>query len=47
VLWVLRDNWNARQFYEAQGWQGTGEEMVEDRSGYAIPESRYAITLAP
>lgn len=45
VLWVLRDNWNARHFYEAQGWSATGEEMVDDRSGYAIPETRYAITL--
>jgi ribosomal protein S18 acetylase RimI-like enzyme len=45
VLWVLRDNANARHFYEAQGWSFTGEEFVEDRSGYAIPETRYAITL--
>jgi ribosomal protein S18 acetylase RimI-like enzyme len=45
VLWVLRDNTNARRFYEAQGWAFTGEEFVEDRSGYAIPETRYAITL--
>jgi ribosomal protein S18 acetylase RimI-like enzyme len=45
VLWVLRDNWNARHFYEAQGWSATGEEVVDDRSGYAIPETRYAITL--
>ncbi len=45
VLWVLRDNANARRFYEAQGWSFTGEEVVEDRSGYAIPETRYAITI--
>lgn len=45
VLWVLRDNWNARHFYAAQGWSVTGEEMVEDRDGYAIPETRYAISL--
>jgi ribosomal protein S18 acetylase RimI-like enzyme len=45
VLWVLRDNANARRFYEAQGWAFTGEEVVEDRSGYAIPETRYAITI--
>jgi ribosomal protein S18 acetylase RimI-like enzyme len=42
VLWVLRDNANARRFYEAQGWAFTGEEFVENRSGYAIPEVRYA-----
>jgi ribosomal protein S18 acetylase RimI-like enzyme len=46
VLWVLRDNWNARRFYEARGWSITGEEMVEERDGYAIPETRYAISLA-
>jgi ribosomal protein S18 acetylase RimI-like enzyme len=45
VLWVLRDNANARRFYEAQGWSTTGEEMVEDRHGYAIPETRYAISF--
>jgi len=47
VLWVLRDNPNARHFYEAQGWSVTGGEMVEDRDGYAIPETRYAVTFAP
>jgi len=45
VLWVLRDNVNARAFYEALGWSPTGEEMVENRSGYAIPEVRYTTTL--
>jgi ribosomal protein S18 acetylase RimI-like enzyme len=45
VLWVLRDNANARRFYESQGWTFTGEEMVEDRSGFAIPETRYAIVI--
>jgi ribosomal protein S18 acetylase RimI-like enzyme len=45
VLWVLRDNANARRFYEAQGWSFTGEDFVEDRSGYEIPETRYAIML--
>lgn len=43
VLWVLRDNVDARHFYEAQGWWITGEEIVEERDGYAIPETRYAI----
>jgi ribosomal protein S18 acetylase RimI-like enzyme len=45
VLWVLRDNANARRFYKAQGWSFTGEDFVEDRSGYEIPETRYAIML--
>lgn len=46
VLWVLRDNANARRFYEAHGWSFTGEEMIEERSGFGIPETRYAITFA-
>ena len=45
VLWVLRDNQNARRFYETQGWAITGEEINEERGGYAIPETRYAITF--
>lgn len=45
VLWVLRDNASARRFYEAQGWSTTGEEMVEDQHGYAIRETRYAISF--
>jgi ribosomal protein S18 acetylase RimI-like enzyme len=46
VLWVLRDNANARRFYEARQWSFTGEETIEERSGFAIPETRYAITFA-
>lgn len=45
VLWVLRDNANARRFYEARGWSANGEERIEERNGYAIPETRYAITF--
>jgi ribosomal protein S18 acetylase RimI-like enzyme len=45
VLWVLRDNGGARHFYEAQGWSVTGEETVEARDGYEIPETRYAISF--
>jgi ribosomal protein S18 acetylase RimI-like enzyme len=47
VLWVLRDNENARRFYEARGWSVTGEERDEDRSGYSIPETRFWIGLPP
>lgn len=47
VLWVLRDNWNARRFYEARGWVVIGEQMTQERDGYAIPETRYAITFDP
>lgn len=43
VLWVLRDNGNARAFYEARGWALTGEERLDERSGFAIPEVRYAL----
>ncbi len=28
VLWVLRDNPRARQFYETAGWSATGREMM-------------------
>lgn len=41
-LWVLRDNTNARAFYEARGWSLTGEERNDDRSGFPIAEVRYA-----
>jgi ribosomal protein S18 acetylase RimI-like enzyme len=43
VLWVLRDDADARRFYESQGWASTGEARVDDRDGYAIPETGYAI----
>jgi ribosomal protein S18 acetylase RimI-like enzyme len=46
-LWVLRDNANARGFYEARGWSLTGEERTDDRSGFAIAEVRYEIRLDP
>jgi ribosomal protein S18 acetylase RimI-like enzyme len=45
VLWVLRDNQNARRFYEARGWLVTGEERDEDRSGNSIPETRHGIDV--
>jgi ribosomal protein S18 acetylase RimI-like enzyme len=45
VLWVLRDNANARAFYEAYGWSFTGEERLDERSGFAIPEVRYSIQI--
>jgi ribosomal protein S18 acetylase RimI-like enzyme len=44
-LWVLTMNANARAFYEARGWSLTGEERVDDRSGFSIPEVRYSIGL--
>jgi hypothetical protein len=45
VLWVLRDNVEARRFYEARGWTLTGEELLEEHSGFTIPEVRYALRL--
>jgi len=44
-LWVLRDNADARRFYEARGWSLAGEEWVEERDGFAIPEVGYSIDL--
>jgi ribosomal protein S18 acetylase RimI-like enzyme len=46
-LWVLRDNANARGFYEARGWSVTGEEQADDRSGFPIAEVRYSIQQGP
>jgi ribosomal protein S18 acetylase RimI-like enzyme len=45
VLWVLRDNGSARAFYEARDWSLTGEERLDERSGFAIPEVQYSIQL--
>jgi ribosomal protein S18 acetylase RimI-like enzyme len=42
-LWVLRDNHNARAFYEARGWSLTGEEHIDDRSDFGITDVRYSI----
>jgi len=44
-LWVLRDNADARRFYQARGWSLAGEEWMEERDGYSIPEVGYAIDL--
>jgi ribosomal protein S18 acetylase RimI-like enzyme len=44
-LWVLSDNGNARAFYEARGWSLNGEDRMDERSGFAIPEVRYSIAL--
>ena len=45
-LWVLTLNANARAFYEARGWSRTGEERIDDRSGFPIAEVRYAIRIS-
>jgi ribosomal protein S18 acetylase RimI-like enzyme len=45
-LWVLRDNENARAFYEARRWSLTGEERTDERSGFAIAEVRYEIRIS-
>lgn len=44
-LWVLRENMDARRFYELRGWSLAGEEWVEERDGYSIPEVGYSIDL--
>ncbi|NJP35367.1 GNAT family N-acetyltransferase [Micromonospora thermarum] len=42
ALWVLRENTNARRFYERGGWTPTGAER-EDRIGSVLtPQLRYA-----
>jgi GNAT superfamily N-acetyltransferase len=41
ILWVLRDNPRARGFYEATGWQATGEESVFRRETFAAVEVCY------
>lgn len=28
VLWVFRDNWNARKFYEKMGYYPEGKEQI-------------------
>jgi ribosomal protein S18 acetylase RimI-like enzyme len=40
VLWVLRDNWRARRFYERAGFAPDGATNVLERLG-EVPEVRY------
>jgi GNAT superfamily N-acetyltransferase len=45
VLWVLRDNPRGRGFYEATGWQATGEESTFRRDDMSATEVCYRIAL--
>jgi GNAT superfamily N-acetyltransferase len=41
VLWVLRDNPRARGFYEATGWEATGDESTFQRDTISAAEVCY------
>jgi ribosomal protein S18 acetylase RimI-like enzyme len=45
TLWVLMDNRQARDFYEAAGWQADGAERSDSIGGQACEEVRYRIEL--
>jgi ribosomal protein S18 acetylase RimI-like enzyme len=36
MLWVLRDNWRARRFYERLGWQPDGRTTTDDYGGVRL-----------
>lgn len=41
ALWVLRENADARGFYERGGWTPTGDERVEQIGPVLVPQLRY------
>lgn len=45
VLWVLRENANARTFYERSGWTFDGTEKNETIQGQPVTEVRYRKAL--
>lgn len=45
LLWVLRDNRRARDFYERQGWSVGRPIRVEDIGGIQVTEVRYETDL--
>lgn len=46
LLWVLRGNTRARRFYERAGFRADGGAEAFEVAGTAVPEVRYARTLA-
>jgi GNAT superfamily N-acetyltransferase len=46
LLWVLKENGRARRFYERAGFRADGAEEPFEVDGVAVPEVRYARTLA-
>jgi GNAT superfamily N-acetyltransferase len=46
LLWVLKENDRARRFYERAGFRADGAEEPFEVDGVAVPEVRYARTLA-
>ncbi|MFI1480432.1 GNAT family N-acetyltransferase [Streptomyces sp. NPDC020747] len=45
LLWVLRENANARRFYEKAGFAPDGAEEPFEVEGVEVPEARYARVL--
>ncbi|MGW0649075.1 N-acetyltransferase family protein [Streptomyces umbrinus] len=45
LLWVLRENTNARRFYEKAGFAADGAEEPFEVDGVQVPEVRYARVL--
>lgn len=43
LLWVLRDNDQARRFYERHGWRPDGATHTYEVGGATLPEVRYRI----
>jgi GNAT superfamily N-acetyltransferase len=47
TLWVLDENYRARRFYEAGGWQPDDAFKSDERLGFSISEVRYRRRLQP
>ncbi|MGH3487164.1 MAG: GNAT family N-acetyltransferase [Actinopolymorphaceae bacterium] len=47
TLWVLDGNVRARHFYDRRGWKPDGATKVDERTGFALHEVRYARSLPP
>lgn len=45
LLWVLRDNVRAREFYERQGWRAGKPIRIEEIGGVQVTEVRYETEL--
>lgn len=45
TLWVLKENTNARKFYESKGWRVEGKTKIDQREGFDLHETRYIIEL--
>lgn len=45
ALWVLKENWRARRFYERAGFLPDGAEEPFEVGGAVVPEVRYVRAL--